>query len=305
MAAKTMSIVVTVVEGGRALETLLELLANQKDAPPLEVIVPYDDTIAEVATLAPRFPQMTFASMGQVPTLHDKRSAAGMHELFDRRRAVGLGRATGELVGMLEDRCLPRTDWAKTAARLHEELPHAVIGGAVECGIDRTANWALYFCDYGRYQPPFEAGPRDYVTDVNVCYKRAALEATKDLWRDRYHETTVHWALAARGETLYLTPELVVDHIRRDVRLLPMVAERFHWGRLFAYTRARECSAPERLKLVGMAPLLPAVLLARHGRLQLEKGNHVKEFAKAAPMMVSLLVPWSLGELWGYATKKP
>ena len=299
-----LSVVVTIVDGGATLERCLTALATQTEAPPLEILVPHDDSVSGIAPLAVRFPSMRFLPLGSLPTRYPAMSPGGQHELFDRRRSAGLRAATGDLVAILEDRGAPARDWARTAVRLHGSLPHAVIGGAVDNGVDRTLNWAVFFCDFGRYQPPLEAGPRDYVTDVNVCYKRRALEATRALWSERYHETTVHWQIQRSGETLYLTPELLVSQARDGLRLGALLGERLSWGRLFAYTRARERPVGARLALAALAPALPFLLLARQLRLQLGKPT-LGRWIVAAPAALLLLVAWSAGEMAGYMTGKP
>ena len=300
----------TIVQGGPTLEACLEALNHQVDAPPLQVIVPYDDSV-DIEPAKTRFEaaqrtdcRFEFVGIGAIETGRPPGHPAGQHELFDRRRAAGLARATGELVAILEDRGVPRPDWAATAQRLHA-LPHAVIGGVVDNGVDNLLHWAVYFCDFSRYAPPVEAGPREYVTDVNVCYKRSAIERTKDLWTDRYHETTVHWALQRDGETLYLSSELVVDQMRGQLSLTDLLVERYHWGRLFAYTRAKEASLPARLSYAAATPLLPGVLLVRHLRSQADKPKNRVRFLKAAPVVAALLTSWCLGEASGYLTGRP
>ena len=294
-----LSVVVTIVEGGDSLARCLSALEAQVGAPELEIIVPFDDSV-EVP--ADRFPRVRFESMGRVEV---EESAAGKHELFDRRRARGLSVAAGEIVAILEDRGVPTSDWAGTIVRLHQELPHAVIGGAVDNGVDRLRNWAVYFCDFSRYQRPFEAGPAKWVTDVNVSYKRRALEETEELWRDRYHETTVHWALEQRGEQLFLTPELVVEQMRTETGLLQMLSERLHWGRLFAYTRVKASTPLQRVIYLGASPPIPAVMFVRQAQLQLVKRRYLGRFLAASPAVVTLLAFWSAGEAIGYLTAKP
>jgi hypothetical protein len=300
-----LSVVVTIVDAGETLERCLAALATQLDVPELEVIVPWDDTVPGMQPLMARFPAFQFPSMGSVRTTRPWQSAAGQHELFDRRRSAGLSAASGDPIAILEDRGVPRADWARTMAALHARLPHAVIGGAIENARDTTLNWAVYFCDFGRYQRPFAAGPRPYVSDVNIGYKRRALSETADLWRARYHETTVHWALQQRGETLYLDPDLVVNQHRGSLRLSALVAERFAWGRLFAYTRAREHGVGKRMAFAALTPLLPVLLLIRHARLQLTKRVGTGRFLRASPAMFVLLAAWSAGELAGYLTAEP
>lgn len=300
-----LSVVVTIVDAGAALERCLAGLSAQKDPPELELLVPWDDTVPGIGALATKYPQVRFLPLGTVSTQRDAKGPAGQHELFDRRRAAGLAAAAGDLVAIVEDRGVPRTDWARTVSALHQRLPNAVIGGAIDHARDATLNWAVYFCDFGRYQSPFAAGPRDYVSDVNICYKRRAIEQTRELWRERYHETTVHWALQKGGEALYLTPEFAVDQMRDGLTLSGCLAERVGWGRLFAYTRSRELPLSRRMILAAASPLLPFVLFARHAMGRLERRRDIGAFVRAAPAMLLLLAAWSFGELLGYLTARP
>lgn len=300
-----MSVVVTIVDGGAALDRCLDALAAQAGVPSLEVLVPHDDSVPDPSALRARHHAVRFLAIGHLPTLHSADTPAGQHELYDRRKAAGMAAASGDLVALLEDRCVPRSDWAATAIQLHGSLPHAVIGGAVENACDAVLNWAVFFCDFGRYVPPFPVGPRRYVTNVNVCYKRVALESSRHLWVDRYSETTVHWYLAGAGETLYADPAMVVAQWRGPLRLLALLRERVAFGRLFAHTRSRRLSAPARAGLLALTPVLPAVLLARHLRDQMRDGHPRGRFLRAVAPMTLLLLAWSLGEGIGYATGTP
>ncbi|NNG15084.1 MAG: hypothetical protein HKM89_01300 [Gemmatimonadales bacterium] len=305
MSTPVLSVVVTIVDGGETLERCLKALDRQDEPPRLEILVPFDESIATVSSLAQHFPTIAFLSMGAVPTDRPTQSAAGQHELFDRRRAAGLAAATGELIAILEDRGVPRAGWARQVVDVHARLPPGVIGGAIENGRDRLLHWAVYLCDFGRYQLPFEEGSRDYVSDVNICYKRRALESTRELWATRYHETTVHWALQRAGEVLYLHPAMVVDQMRGSLRLQDLLRERVGWGRLFAYTRAREMTWARRMMFALLVPFLPAILLLRVVRGQVAKRRALAPLARAWPIMLLLLIAWSLGESVGYLTAKP
>jgi len=297
-----LSVLVTIVDGGETLRRCLDALTKQEAPPPLEVIVPYDASLPWAPSMANEYPEFRFLDIGQVRPERPISTPAGQHELYDRRRAAGLAAATGRLIGMLEDRGVPDPEWAATVDRVHRRLSYAVVGGAVEPGAHSTLAWAVYFCDFSRYQLPLEPGPREYVTDVNITYKREALERTRELWKDRYHETTVHWALARAGDMLYLTPEFVVRQMRTGLRLGSVLRERYDWGRLFAYTRARESSRSKRIVLAVLSPALPLALFLRLLGTQWRKRTHFGRFLQVAPAVAILLAAWSLGELAGYLT---
>lgn len=299
-----LSVVVTIVDSGEALRRCLNSLEAQSEAG-IEVIVPWDSSLSGMPELAGRFRNFRFLDLGPIEPAQPLHSPRGQHELFDRRRSAGLAAATGDVVAILEDRGVPRHDWAQRMLMAHQQLPHAVIGGAIDNGHDAWLAWAVFFCDFNRYQPPFEAGRRAYVSDVNVGYKRRALDATRHLWQDRYHETTVHWALERAGETLYLSPEFAVDQIRTAITVGGVLRERFAWGRLFAYTRAKGASPTKRWLWSFAAPCLPIVLMGRHALLQARKRRTFGKFLAASPAVLLLLIVWSAGELIGYVTGRP
>jgi len=298
-----LSIVVTIVDGGDVLRRFLEAMTSQDDPPPLEVIVPFDASVAETSNLGDRFPGVHFLDLGAMTPSRPIDSAAGQHELYDRRRARGLGAATGDVIAILEDRGQPRADWARTVMRLHGELPHGCIGGAIECADVGLLQWSIYVCDLGRYGGPFDGGQVDWVSDVNVTYKRATLESTRELWEQRFQEPIVHWALIEAGETLRLSSDLVVIHERPPTTLRKLLPERFDWGRLFGHIRARKMSGWQRVVYTLLSPLIPIRLVFRHGRTQGARGR-LGRYLRALPLTVAMLCAWTAGEVWGYVTKK-
>ena len=298
------SIIVTIVDGGEVLRRFMDALIGQEGGPSMQILVPYDATIPEIRALESVYPTARFIDMGPVTTIRPVTTAAGQHELYDRRRAAGLHHATGALIAILEDRAPPRRDWARTMHRLHNELPWGAIGGAIECAPGDLLNWAFYACDFSRYGLPFQSGPRQWISDVNVCYKRRVLDDTKEIWRERFNEAKVHWTLTERGETLYLTSEAVVDYKTPYTSLASVLPERFHWGRLFGHVRAKHVAPLERLRLIATGPFIPVVLFIRHGRVQRRLGNFGR-FLRASPLMLPLLAAWTTGEVWGYVTRKP
>ncbi len=297
-----LSVVTTIIDGGDVLRRFLTALTNQEDAPRLEILVPFDGSIAATAELEREFPSARFLDLGTIKTERSIETAAGQHELYDRRRAAGLAAATGDIIAILEDRGAPRANWAHNLIKQHEQ-PYGVIGGGVECAPTNLLNWAFYVCDFGRYGLPFQSGPAEWVTDINVSYKRKTLEDTRELWKDRFREPIVHWALLQKGETLYLSSDVVVEHLRPEVTLGELLPERFHWGRLFGHIRALHMSLPRRLACAAFGPFIPFLLLVRHGRTQSTKGN-LNRYLRAAPAAAILTFAWTTGEVWGYLTNR-
>jgi hypothetical protein len=295
-----LSVVVTVVEAGPALRRCLKALSNQDRPPVLEIIVPYDDTIPEVGYLKNEFPIVRFLDLGSLHKKGAPQNEFSRHVLYDRRRAAGLRAAGGRLLALLEDRGRPRSDWARSMVELHDSTTYSVIGGAIENGAAGSLRWAIFFCDFGRYQAPLEQENPEYVTDVNICYKREALESVRELWEQRYQEPTVNFGLQRRGHGLYLSDRPVVIQERANLSLWSSLQERIHWGRTFGRIRGSEISRSQCLALAASTPFVPILLFIRHLRRQLQKQRHVGKFVRAIPAMLLLLHFWALGEFVGY-----
>lgn len=300
MSIPDISVIVTVVEGGAALVRCLEALAAQADVPHMEVIVPYDDTIAEVGRLAERFVQFGFLSVGRIAAAGDSESAYWKHVRYDCRRSLGLRAAHGKLLAMVEDRGWPKPDWARTMVRLHDENPHGVIGGAIESAASSALGRAVFVCDFGRYEPPVQVDDPRYLSDINICYKREALQSVRALWQERYQEATVNWALRDMGVGLLLSAEPLVVQQREALSLGPMLLERLHWGRTYGQVRVREAARWKGLWWSAALPILPPMLYMRHVRSQLKKGHRAQELIEVSPALLLLLNAWSVGECLGY-----
>lgn len=294
-----LSVIVTVIDGVESLRRCLDALAAQDRAPRLEVIIPFDDTIAAIGALAPQYPDFTFLNLG---VLADRppRNAFDEHALLDRRRAAGLRAATAGLVAMIEDRGWPRPNWAQSMIDLHHANPHPAIGGAVFNAAPTPMLSAVFKCDYGRSEPPAENSEREYLTDINICYKRAALMKIRDLWRDEYHEVTVNDALKKNGGKLLFSSAPVVSMQRRTRPVMELLKERFYWGRITARIRAENRSRAAGLMFVVLSPALPFVLSNRIFHLHRQKGRSFKVFLRELPPLFLLLSFWSLGECSGY-----
>ncbi len=296
-----LSVIVTMVGGPVHLRRCLSRLLPQVRSRPIEVIVPFDATAGDMAALIREYPQVEFLDRGSFVTRAAPGTQAAAHELYDRRTAWGLSAARGQVVALLQDFGAPADDWCAQLLAAHR-LPHGVIGGAVEHEGQGALNWAVYFLDFGRFQPPLREGPAPYLTDVNVSYKRTVLESVRELWHERYKEVTVNWALARRQVVLWQRPQVVVFQDRGKLSFRRLVSERFSWGRLFGSIRTREMPLWRRLVYVVLSPLIPVVLLARMTRKVLMTRRHVGAFVRALPALVALTAIWCAGEFLGYLT---
>jgi len=304
--ALSLAVVITVVSDTSeaadtsSLEGCLEALQRQSDPPPMEVLVTCDARLHGVDELRQRFPQVNFIA---VEKLHTARSGPS-REHHDELRGIGIRNSQAPLVALIEDVGRPEPHWCTQLVKEHAQ-PYAAVGGAMENGIDRALNWAVYFGDFGRYQNPIPPGPSTYVSDANVCYKRESLQHVAEAWAGSYNEARVHGALAQRGEVLALSPNVTVYQHRLNLRLGPALLERYVWGRSFAAVRLASIPSSRRAVLALLCPLLPFVLLLRQFQNVVRTKRNQGAFLRALPLTALLNFVWSCGEFVGYITGHP
>jgi hypothetical protein len=299
--APRISIVVAPIHTGAALSGALEALEAQAPSPDREVIVPIDSTITGADRLRERFPDVRFVDVDGSAALALSSDLGLQHEAIDRRRSAGLAAADGDIVALTDEYARPRPDWCARLAALHEELPHPVIGGAIENANRRMVNHALFLADVGRYQNPLPGGPAAFVSDLNVSYKRGPLHEVGRTWSPLYNETAVHDALRASGHQLWLSPEPVVEVDRGSIAAGYALREAFAWARLYAGRRVREAGPGRRVALALAAPLLAPLLLSRQLRVAVTRGRS-GAMLRCLPFLILVDFARAAGEWTGYVT---
>jgi len=215
-------------------------------------------------------------------------------------RAAGLRAAASPIVAMTSESCRPAPGWFAALLRAHESRPDAV-GGALEPGsTDRLIDWAVFFCEYGRYLPPLAAEPRWDLPGHNVSYSRGALAAIDDLVARGTWEPLWHWRLAARGATLIRDGSLTVV-LERRYTLTGFVRERFAYGRSFAAQRMEGAPLVRRVLFTIGCAALPAVVLVRILGAVLPKRRHLGWLLLSVPYLAVFACVWAAGEALGYA----
>jgi len=284
-APPALSVVIVRFAGGPAVERTLDALESQR-GDGVEVVVAHRREDGPTEAQRARRPWVRWVDGGAAV------SPA-------RLRAAGVRACAGTLVACTEDHCLPAADWCARILASHGRAS-AVIGGAIDKAEPASPlSWAVYLLDYGRYMPPLAAGGAAYASDCNVSYRRHDLERVAESWRDEFHETTVHWALAAIGVPTVLDPEIVVRQ-DRTVQLAEWLAERRDHGRIFAGTRVARMPWTGRARLAVQALLLPPVIAWRV-RAGLRARRAAGRVPRAAwrPLLMAAIA-WSRGELDGY-----
>jgi hypothetical protein len=297
-----LSVIIIVVTDSNHLTRCLKSLTEQVNPPSMEIIVPYESDTMDSASLRSRFPMVHFHEVTGLK--RSRKYNKPSHELLDRMRAIGIKLARGGIVALLEDHERVDENWSLEVITAHK-TPYAVIGGAIENEIDRPLNWAVYFCDFGRYQNPLKEGPSHFLSDVNISYKRHVLEFVKDYCGDIYHEPFVNGALRSKGEVLWLSPKIIVYQHRENLRLGSALRERVDWGRYYAGNRVKKSASSKRFFYAVFSPLLPFLLITRITCTALIKKRFNQNFIKAFPLIFPLTIFWSFGELIGYITAKP
>ena len=300
-----LSVVVALVSGRRDdLALCLDSLERQVGAPPFEIVVPYDRPCAEVVALAQAHPAVRFVPLKGLDTSAARRGASREHH--DALRTLGLREANGCVAILIEDHSRAAPNLCATLAAALEAHPRAgCVGGAVEFGGEGLLAFAVYLCDFGRYGAPFPEGPARHVSDSCVAYRKVALVAVADAWRDDYHETVVHDAFRRHGLECRLTPNVSVAQVRRGVRLIPALRERVVWGRSYAGTRIARARLPRRMLYSTLPPLLTFLLTWRIVRDRFRRRRHVGRTLLALPLLFLLNTAWSIGEFIGYVAGLP
>jgi hypothetical protein len=281
----------------------LDALGTQIDPPSMEIIVPYPSQACDFEQFRTQYPQVSF-----IP-IDDLRNYALVQfgrEHHDELRARGMSAAKGEIIGLLEDHARPDSHWSRNIFEAHQrDYPnHAAVGGAIENDVNHPLNWAIYFCDFGKYQTPISEGDTSFASDANIAYKRSALNTILPIWQNAFHETEVNGTLLSRGESLALTAGVIVYQHRRKLKLRDAIFERMIWGQSYAATRSGHLSLPKRILFAALSPFLPLLLFLRMGIMIFKKGRNLGSFIKASPIILTLLIGWSLGEFAGYLSAR-
>ena len=296
-----LTIVVTIISNDtKLLRSCLETLGQQRfDG--LEVLIPYDDPVANVTSLGVDYPWVEFIHAEGLDTAEARAGASREHH--DTIRTIGLRRAQGAVVAMLEDVCRPEANWCRNVIAAFERHPNAgAIGGEVWCASDRILNRAVCLADFWRYQPPLTEQMSAFASDVNIGYRAEVLQSLRDVWDDDFHETVVNDELLERGHEVWLSPEMKIYQDRGNLTWREAIRERFVWGRSYGGTRVASLSFPRRVALAMLCPILPFVLWSRVLRSTWRGGRFWSNGLSVLTVALLLVAVWSYGEFVGYVT---
>lgn len=276
--------IVTSYESARSLEACLESLTRQAEA--VEIVVADCSAVNPGERLGKRFPAVRFLHFKERRTVPEMRWAA-------------LDQTSGEILAVVESRCVPDADWCGKLAAAHAEHPLApAVGGPVRLAEGATLrDRAIYLVEYGAFAPPIEEGETTEISGANLSYKRAALLECRDLLEQGRWEAMVHARWVAAGRLLRLSGAGIA--FRNGMKLGDTFRQRFHYGRSYAADRAAGRPRSEAWLRAATAPLLPAVLLIRLWAHCGKKGLRGM-MLESLGWMVLFQTAWSAGECAGY-----
>jgi hypothetical protein len=280
-----LSVVIASVNGWDLLEPTLQALDSQPERSKLEVIVVEAVGGETRRRLLEHWPKV------EVIEVNEKRTIPAL-------RHLGVIRASGDLIAILEDHGEVAPDWANALLEAHEG-PWGAVGGVVENGREGLVNWAAFFCEYTPYMGPVFEGESNDLPGNNIAYKRPhLLRHAHELEQGRW-ESWINDKIRLDGVPIASTNRAVVRHIK-PFRLGHFLIQRFHFARSYAGMRRVDQSMIRRL-IYGLGSLaLPALLTLRVTRQALGKKRHLGRFAASLPLIGLFFTVGAAGEMIGY-----
>jgi glycosyl transferase family 2 len=218
-------------------------------------------------------------------------------------RAYAARRATGEILVVTEDHCIPSDNWLAEIAEAFEQAPPATvaIGGSIANGLPLSnLDWATFLCEYSYFISPVPTGITRVLPGMNIAYKSTVFDNIDEkLLISGFWETLLHPVLLEHGHTFFSRDAIVVYHSKHfSLRLF--CSQRFSYSRHYAGSRFRRNQVAFRLLAACLSPLLPILVLYRIFRNIRAKRRFFREFTLALPYLMLFAVVWALGEFWGY-----
>lgn len=214
-------------------------------------------------------------------------------------RSMGIKRASGSIIVVTEDHCVPALNWIATIER-RMQGGCSVVGGPVENAPGhRVRDWAAFLMEYAGAIGPAVDGPVGGLPGNNVAYKRELVSGLCDVLESDRWESFYHSQLVERGVVLTSEPSMIVYH-KRPFDFWYFISQRFHFCRSFAGMRRQSFSMGQRLKYGFGSVLLPPLLWLRGLRTLMAKKRYVGLYLFCSPMIAVYLIAGAWGEMVGY-----
>ena len=279
-----LSVIVVCLNASDVREACLDALQAQADVNDTEILAVGHWSEKEKQLGQERSPKVKWLSAAEETTIPQMRTQA-------------IQQSCGETIALLEDDCMVPKDWMQQVLQAQAGTSQ-IVGGAIAPGTyRRLLDWANYFCEYGRFMPPF-AGPQNALPGNNVTYNRTVLPAFAP--GEGFYEVFFHDAWLRTGKQLVADPKLAVTNVNHW-SLRQMTNVPFHHGRAYAGMRSQTFPFWRKGMYTVLSLALPFVKAARLAAVVLQRAQFRIQFLLSLPWTMLFLGSWSLGELVGYA----
>jgi hypothetical protein len=290
MSTPRLSVVVVSFNRPSLLRACLDALTADATTATVEILVVRNRSISDGPGSDPAiaYPMVKF-----IPATSDM--------IVPAMRTLGIATSRGEIVALIEDDCVVERGWCDGMVAAHRGQEVA-IGGAVEpCPYLRALDWAVYFCEYGRFMRPLPRDAKGALAGNNVSYKREVLVRFADAWKHGFYDALLHWRWRDLGLPMRAEETLVVRNVNswtvKDVTNVP-----FHHGRTFAAQRCAHRATLARLVFAVLALFLPLLQVVRIIERAISRKRLVGRVLRALPWILVFTASWSFGESLGYLT---
>lgn len=282
------SVVIASVNGGPYIARCLDHLVRQEGGLPYEVIVMDCCDEATRAQIRGRFarPEVVLVEVAGRPTI-------------PKLRAMGIARARGRMIAVLEDHINVPPDWFLTIRAAHA-AGHKAIGGAVENGaVDRLVDWAVFFCEYAPFMRPLQTGDVPYIAGSSAIYERETILRVEPEHYEEVWEAFMHRRMQEQGVKFHCPEKLWVEH-NKNFGFWYFMSQRYHYSRSYAGMRMTNAPLWKRVAYAGAAiVLLPPLLLWRLFRTVWPKRTRRGTFLATMPVMAPFFLSYGWGEAVG------
>jgi hypothetical protein len=208
----------------------------------------------------------------------------------------GLREARGRVVAFTIAQCRVGAGWARC---LIDGIRAGAVGVGgpidVQRGTSATGR-ATFYLRYSAWLSPSDGLVREIAGD-NAAYDHAALRGVRNDASEAFWEVEAHARFRELGRTLAMHRGATA-WFTDDTGLATMATRRFAHGRHSGAFRVRD-GIRTRWQMVGAAPLVPFVLLARVARRVIRARGHALSFLTSLGAFLVLASAWAAGEAIG------
>ena len=281
----TFSVVIAWVNPIELLIPGLEAMLNQSRKPD-EILVATRHPDALRSMLAAQFPQIRILVSGSDATIPALRSLA-------------MKQATGSVVLVTEDHCVPAENWIEVAERSLAS-GNQVCGGPVENACtSRMRDWAAFLTEYAPFLRPTSADVTNPLPGNNIAYRREWTPALCRALDREVWESFGYDEIQKAGAEFKFEKDMVVFH-RRPFDFGYFLKQRFLFCRSYAGMRLQSFSLVHRLVYgCGSFLLVPMLMWRTWGQLSL-RGRLQGRYLACLPLIAMYFTAGAIGETFGY-----